>query len=133
MIVSFYPPEDGNSGDDLLLNASLILRPTIPHPELSTILNAQGNHLGEAIRLGLSRDMGKPVDILEIDGHANMEQVRELEKMMCSDVPYLGQFCSLEGNQELGKLVGTTGETLQSYPLALTQLLITYHMLRAAS
>jgi phosphoribulokinase len=133
MVVSFHPPDDENSGDDLLLNASLILRPTIPHPELSTILNAQGNHLGEAIRLGLSRDMGKPVDILEIDGHATMEQVRELEKMMCSDVPYLGQFCSLEGNQELGKLVGTTGETLQSYPLALTQLLITYHMLRAAS
>jgi len=133
MVVSFHPPDDENSGDDLLLNASLILRPTIPHPELSTILNAQGNHLGEAIRLGLSRDMGKPVDILEIDGHATMEQVRELEKIMCSDVPYLGQFCSLEGNQELGKLVGTTGETLQSYPLALTQLLITYHMLRAAS
>lgn len=134
MIVSFYPPEAGNLSDDnLLLNANLILRPTIPHPELSTILSDQGNDLGEAIRLGLSRDMGKPVDILEIDGHANMEQVRELEKIMCSEVPYLGQFCSLEGNQELGKLVGTTGETLQSYPLALTQLMITYHMLKAAS
>jgi len=134
MIVSFYPPEEKDASDDnLMLNANLILRPTIPHPELSTILSDRGNHLGEAIRLGLSRDMGKPVDILEIDGHANMEQVRELEKIMCSEVPYLGQFCSLEGNQELGKLVGTTGETLQSYPLALTQLMITYHMLKAAS
>ena len=134
MIVSFYPPNETEStSDDLLLNANLILRPTIPHPELSTILNAEGNHLGAAIRLGLSRDMGKPVDILEIDGHANLEQVRELEKIMCHEVPYLGQFCSLEGNQELGKLTGTTGEILQSYPLALTQLLITYHMLKAAS
>jgi phosphoribulokinase len=133
MVVSFYPPEKENLAADLLLNANLILRPTIPHPELSKILNAQGNHLGEAIRLGLSRDMGKPVDILEIDGQATMEQVRELEKIMCREVPYLGQFCSLEGNQQLGKLVGTTGETLQSYPLALTQLMITYHMLKAAS
>jgi len=134
MVVSFYPPEEKDiKNDTLMLNANLILRPTIPHPELSTILSAQGNHLGEAIRLGLSRDMGKPVDILEIDGHANMEQVRELEKIMCNEVPYLGQFCSLEGNQELGKLIGTTGETLQSYPLALTQLMITYHMLKAAS
>jgi phosphoribulokinase len=133
MIVSFYPPNEAEStSDDLLLNANLILRPTIPHPELSTILNAEGNHLGAAIRLGLSRDMGKPVDILEIDGHANLEQVRELEKIMCHEVPYLGQFCSLEGNQELGKLTGTTGEILQSYPLALTQLLITYHMVKAA-
>ncbi len=134
MIVSFYPPDKTEMlGDNLLLNANLILRPTIPHPELSTILNSEGNHLGAAIRLGLSRDMGKPVDILEIDGHATLEQVRELEKIMCSEVPYLGRFCSLEGNQELGKLTGTTGETLQSYPLALTQLLITYHMLKAAS
>ena len=133
MIVSFYPPDESDlNGDNLLLNANLILRPTIPHPELNTILSAEGNHLGAAIRLGLSRDMGKPVDILEIDGHANLEQVRELEKMMCNEVPYLGQFCSLEGNEELGKVIGTTGETLQSYPLALTQLLITYHMLKAA-
>ena len=134
IIVSFYPPEEEQpESDNPLLNANLILRPTIPHPELSTILSDRGSDLGEAIRLGLSRDMGKPVDILEIDGHANMEQVRELEKIMCSEVPYLGRFCSLEGNQELGKLTGTTGETLQSYPLALTQLMITYHMLKAAS
>ena len=134
MIVSFYPPEDAEKdlGDNLLLNANLILRPTIPHPDLTTILNDEGNHLGDAIRLGLDRDMGKPVDILKIDGHATLEQVRELEKIMCNEVPYLGQFCSLEGNQELGKITGTTGETLQSYPLALTQLLITYHMLKAA-
>ncbi|BAZ45996.1 phosphoribulokinase [Chondrocystis sp. NIES-4102] len=133
MVVTFYPPEDPQeNGDNLLLNANLILRPTIPHPELSTILSDEGNDLGGAIRLGLSRDMGKPVDILEIDGHATVEQVRQLERMMCQEVPYLGQFCSLEGNQELGKLIGTTGETLQSYPLALTQLLITYHMLKAA-
>jgi len=134
MIVSFYPPEDAeeDAENNLLLNANLILRPTIPHPDLSSILNDDGNHLGDAIRLGLDRDMGKPVDILEIDGHATLEQVRELEKIMCKEVPYLGQFCSLEGNQELGKITGTTGETLQSYPLALTQLLITYHMLKAA-
>ena len=134
LVVTFYPPDADNSddNDNLLLNVNLILRPTIPHPELSNILNSEGNHLGDAIRLDLDRDMGKPVDVLKIDGHATVEQVRELEKIMCNEVPYLGQFCSLEGNQEIGKLVGTTGETLQSYPLALTQLLITYHMLKAA-
>ncbi|GAB4524146.1 MAG: phosphoribulokinase [Pleurocapsa sp.] len=132
VIVTFYPPDVENPSDNLLLNANLILRPTIPHPELSKILSSEGNHLGSAIRLDLDRDMGKPVDVLRIDGHATVDQVRELEKIMCNDVPYLGQFCSLEGNQEIGKLTGTTGEILQSYPLALTQLLITYHMLKAA-
>ncbi|MDJ0687827.1 MAG: phosphoribulokinase [Xenococcaceae cyanobacterium MO_188.B32] len=132
VIVSFYPPDAESEANNLLLNVRLILRPTIPHPDLSKILHAEGNHLGSAIRLGLDRDMGKPVDVLEIDGHATIEQVRELEKMLCHEVPYLGQFCSLEGNEDIGKVTGTTGESLQSYPLALTQLLITYHMIKAA-
>lgn len=130
VIVSFYPPEAEPEANDLLLNVKLTLRPTIPHPDFTHILNAEGSHLGSAIRLGLERDMGKPVDVLSIDGHATAEQVQELERIFCNEVPFLGQFCSLEGNKEVGKVVGTTGETLQSYPLALTQLLIAYHMLK---
>jgi phosphoribulokinase len=132
MIVCFYPPSDGPGQNDLLLDVRLTLRPTIPHPDLTDILNPAGSHLGEAIRLVLDRDMGKPVDILEIDGQATKEQVVELEHILCNEVPYLGQFCSLQGNEDIGKLVGTTGEILQSYPLALTQLMLTYHMLKAA-
>ena len=132
MIVTFYPPEEGSGQNDLLLNVRQVLRPTIPHPDLTKILNAEGSALGSAIRLELDRDMGKPVDVLEVDGHATLEQVTELEHALCNEVPYLGQFCSLEGNEDLGKVTGTTGETLHSYPLALTQLLITYHVLKAA-
>ena len=130
VVVSFYPPDKESEANNLLLNVKLILRPTIPHPNFTQILNSEGNHLGSAIRLGLERDMDKPVDVLSIDGHATAEQVRELEKIFCNEVPFLGQFCSLEGNKEIGKVVGTTGESLQSYPLALTQLLIAYHMLK---
>ena len=130
VVVSFYPPDEESEANNLLLNVKLILRPTIPHPNFTKILNSEGNHLGSAIRLGLERDMDKPVDVLSIDGHATAEQVRELEKIFCNEVPFLGQFCSLEGNKEIGKVVGTTGESLQSYPLALTQLLIAYHMLK---
>lgn len=132
VVVSFYPPGEETQQNDLMLNVRLVLRPTIPHPELNKILDPQGSHLGSAIRLELDRDMAKPVDVLEIDGHATVEQVKELERMLCNEIPYLGKFCSLEGNQDIGKVTGTTGETLQSYPLALTQLLITYHMLKAA-
>lgn len=132
VVVSFYPSSDESSEQsDLLLNVSLVLRPTIPHPDLSRMFNPDGNHLGSTIRLELDRDMGKPVDVLQIDGHATSDQVKQMERMLCNEVPHLGQFCSLEGNQDIGKLIGTTGETLQSYPLALTQLLITYHMLKA--
>lgn len=132
IVVSFYPPDDKSEQSDLLLNVRLVLRPTIPHPDFTRILNPSRSHLSSAIRLELDRDMSKPVDVLEIDGHATGEQVKELEHMLCNEIPDLGKFCSLEENQNIGKIIGTTGESLQSYPLALTQLLITYHMLKAA-
>ncbi len=132
LIVTFYPPVEDPNPNDLLLNVRLTLRPTLPHPDMTQLLNPTGNHLGEAIRLNLDRDMSKPVDVLEIDGHATQEQVMELEHVLCNEVPHLGQFCSLQGNEDIGKIMGTTGEILQSYPLALTQLLITFHMLKAA-
>jgi phosphoribulokinase len=131
VVVTFYPPSEISTESNGHLNVRLILRPTIPHPEITQILNPNTANPMPAIRLELDRDMGKPADVLEVDGHATNEQVRELEKIICSDMPNLLSICSVEGNPELGKLIGTTGETIQSYPLALTQLLITYHMLKA--
>jgi phosphoribulokinase len=131
VVVSFYPPNEESEQVNGHLNVRLVLRPTIPHPDLTEIVNITSANPTPAIRLGLDRDMSKPVDVLEIDGHAKEERVRELEKIICSDLPHLSNICTLDGNPELGKLTGTTGESLQSYPLALTQLLITYHMLKA--
>lgn len=130
VVVTFYPP-DGESEDSSTLNVRLVMRPTIPHPDFTDILpKSQVDHR-PAVRLGLDRDMRKPVDVLEVDSHATQEQVQELEMTLCSELPNLKNFCSTTGNQELGSVVGTTGETLQSYPLALTQLLVAYHMIKA--
>ena len=131
VVVSFYPPNDSSEETNGHLNVRLLLRPNIPHPDFTQIVNPISSNLPPAIRLELGRDMGKPVDVLEVDGHATAERVRQLEQIICSDMPHLSNICSVEGNPELGRLTGTTGEMLQSYPLALTQLLITYHMLKA--
>ncbi len=135
IVVSFYSPHDElhqeNEETNGNLNVRLVLRPTIPHPNFTDILASGNGNLSSAIRLELDRDMGKPVDVLEVDGHATLDQVNKLEQIICSDMPHLKSVCDREANPELGKIAGTTGETLQSYPLALTQLLITYHMLRA--
>ncbi|MBW4449280.1 MAG: phosphoribulokinase [Spirirestis rafaelensis WJT71-NPBG6] len=131
MVVSFYPPSEDEAQANGHLNVRLVLRPTIPHPDFTEIVKSTNGDSNSAIRLGLDRDMGKPVDVLEVDGHATLEQVNKLEQLICSDMPYLKNICDRESNPELGKVSGTTGETLQSYPLALTQLLITYHMLKA--
>ncbi len=131
IVVSFYPAGDDADDSNGHLNVRLVLRPTIPHPNFTSILNLTDGNSDSAIRLGLDRDMGKPVDVLEVDGHATLEQVSKLEHILCLDMPYLLNVCDREVNPELGKVAGTTGETLQSYPLALTQLIITYHMLKA--
>jgi phosphoribulokinase len=107
VVVSFYPPATEDR-DKSLLNVRLVLRPW-----------------------QLDRDMGKPVDVLEIDSHATSEKINLLEQMICNDMPDLHSVCNREVNPDLGKVAGTTGEILQSYPLALTQLLITYYMLKA--
>ena len=131
IVVSFYPTSAETNENGGHLNVRLVLRPTIPHPDFSSILKLNRDDSDSAIRLGLDRDMGKPVDVLEVDGHATLEQVSKLEHILCSDMPYLSNICDRDVNPELGKVAGTTGETLQSYPLALTQLIITYHMLKA--
>jgi phosphoribulokinase len=131
IVVSFYPPNNEIDETNDHLNVRLTLRPSIPHPDFTEIIHAGHSDSQSAIRLGLDRDMGKPVDVLEVDGHANLEQVSKIEHIMCEDMPYLKNVCDREINPELGKIAGTTGETLQSYPLALTQLIITYHMLKA--
>lgn len=133
IVVSFYPPAEHSEESNSHLNVRLILRPTIPHPDFTEIVKSHGSDYTSPIRLELDRDMGKPVDVLEVDGHATKEQVIHLERILCSEVPHLMPFCSRDGHPDIGKLVGTTGETLQSYPLALTQLLIAYHMLKAAN
>ncbi|MEM1367118.1 MAG: phosphoribulokinase [Cyanobacteria bacterium P01_H01_bin.15] len=133
VIVSFYPPEGEEGTQDGRLNVRLVLRPTIPHPDLIELIESEKLGKDSAVRLGLDRDMGKPVDVLEIDGNATKEQVRDLEKILCSEVPSLESFCRVGNDVEIGKVVGTTGEILQSYPLAITQLLIAYHMLKAAT
>ena len=131
IVISFYPPEEDVTQSNGQLNVRLVLRPTIPHPDFTEIVQSTNGTSMSSIRLGLDRDMSKPVDVLEVDRHATLEQVNKLEQIICSDMPNLRNVCDRESNPELGKISGTTGETLQSYPLALTQLLITYHMLKA--
>ncbi len=131
LVVSFYPPPTESEETTAHLNVKLVLRPTISHPDLSRILDLDNRNVRSAIRLTLDRDMGKPVDVLEIDSHATIDGVKALARMICADLPELHSVCDLEIDPTLGQITGTTGEILQSYPLALSQLLITYHMLKA--
>jgi len=124
IVVQFYPPcgvpaEKANGH----LNVRLILRPTIPHPDMSYLCDPE--HEDSGIRMMLGRDAGRPVDILEIDGSVTPAQSAYLEDTIWGHLPGVepipaDQFGTYQDR----------GETRHSDPLALTQLLLTYHLLR---
>lgn len=125
MVVRFYPepdvrPEEANGH----LNVRLVLRPTIPHPNLSELL---GDAAGGAIRLALGRDDGLPVDFLEINGRVTSAEAAELESAIWRHMPETGRL-----PPDLIGVYSDRDERQHSDPLALTQVLITYHLLRAA-
>jgi phosphoribulokinase len=122
IVVHFHPPNGApleTAGPNL--NVRLVLRPTIPHPDL-TYLCANGT---SGIRLELGRDDSRPVDFLEIDGNVSSAYAAELEEKIWQHLPDLR---SLREDQ-FGDYQDR-GEVRHSHPLALTQLLLTYHMLR---
>lgn len=126
MVVSFRPPEGHAEETGEHLNADLVLRPTIPHPDMMDILQHSGNGTEQAMRLELGRYDGKPVDFLEISGNVTATKACELEEVIQGHLPDNSQ---VELNR-LGRYVSGLQEE-RSYPLALTQLLIAYHMITA--
>ncbi len=124
IVVRFYPPrgvspEQANGN----LNVRLILRPTIPHPDMTDLLEYAGGPDRPPIRLILGRDGARPVDILEIDGSVSHPQTQELEDLIWRHMP---PNTSIRPERLGGYLNGMRRE--KSDPLALVQLLLAYHM-----
>jgi phosphoribulokinase len=120
MVVRFAAISQRHDPPGTPLSAELLLRPTIPHPDLSEILAGSG----QSMHLKLTRDEdGRPADTLHIHGYVPREDSRMLEKEIWAG---LGEGAELPGF--LGDLDG--GQ--RSEPLAITQLLLLYHMFEAA-
>jgi phosphoribulokinase len=123
IVVHFYPtPGDAPEQAGEHLHARLTLRPTIPHPDLSYLLSGAA---GAGIRLELGRDDGRPVDFLEIDGAVTPDQAAALEQAVWQHVPNLRPLRA----DEFGDY-NDQAQVRHSDPLALTQLLLAYHLLR---
>ncbi len=119
IVVRFHPADGSEPGD--ALSATVLLRPTIPHPDLTAVL---GDDTRVALHLSLMRDEGKPVDALYIDSRAPREMSRQVEKHIWSGLRVSGDLPSTLGQIEPG---------VRSEPLALSELILLYHMLQAQS
>jgi phosphoribulokinase len=121
IVVRFAPIDQRHDPPGTPLSAELLLRPTIRHPNLNGILT----ETGQAMHLKLTRDEdGRPVDALHIHGYAPREESRVLEKAI---------WASLSVGTGLPEHLGTLDDDgRRSEPLAITQLLLLYHLLEAA-
>lgn len=124
IVVRFFPPPYNADESGPHLNVTHTLRPTLPHPDLTPVLEAGANN---GITLELSRDTdGKPVDVLQIDGDIGDRRARKIEDLLWDLIPeaqYLRAALGEYGDPENRQI---------SHPLALSQLLITFHMVKAA-
>jgi phosphoribulokinase len=119
IVVRFAPIEGRDDPPDTPLSATVLLRPTIRHPKLHEMMEDVGD---KAMHLKLMRDDdGKPVDALHIHGHAPPEDSRTVAEAIWG---------SLGTDKPLPDTLGQLGPGERSEPLALTQLILLYHLLR---
>ncbi len=118
IVVRFAPITSRQDPPGTPLSAELMLRPTIQHPALANVLTDDHR---TAMHLKIMRDQdGTPTDCLHVHGHASTEEAKQLEKVIWEELASNGG-----PPEKLGEI--NPGE--RSEPLALTQLILLYHML----
>ena len=119
IVVQFSPILSRGETIEDPLSATVLLRPTIPHPDLHPVV---GDDVNEAMHLKLLRDDdGKPVDALHVHSYASEEATLKAEEaiwnLMAVPEPL---------SDELGMIDGQ-----RDGPLAITQLILLFHLIQA--
>jgi len=121
IVVRFAPIEGRDDPPDTPLSAELLLRSTVRHPDLSDVFKQVD---GRAMHLKLIRDEGgRPTDALHVHGYAPDSDIAVLKKAIWS---------SMGGADSVPTGLGGLGGGVGSEPLAVTQLLLLYHLIEAA-
>jgi phosphoribulokinase len=122
IVVRFAPVEQRHDPPETPLSAELLLRPTVRHPDLSEVLPDGSDGHPRPMHLKLTRDGGRPVDALHVHGYVPREDSRTLEKAI---------WAGLSEDTGLPDTLGTLDDGRRAEPLAITQLLLLYHLLGA--
>lgn len=120
IVVRFSPIEERGETAADPLSAYLLLRPTISHPDLTSILN---DDVKAGMHLKLRRDEdGKPVDSVHIHSYADREDTRKVEQAIWDE---------LGVDEQVPESLGRLDSETRDEPLALTQLILLYHLIQA--
>jgi phosphoribulokinase len=118
IVVSFAPLEGRGESPEHSPSATIVLRPTVPHPNLAGVITED---VRESIHLKLIRDEdGRPADAIHVHGYAPASRTRPIEEAIWAD---------LGVDEPLPDCLGLVdGERSES--LALTQLILLYHVIQ---
>jgi phosphoribulokinase len=120
IVARFAPIAGRDDPPGTPLSAELMLRPTIKHPSLSAVLTDDN---ATAMHLKILRDAdGTPTDCLHVHGHASTEEARQLEKAIWAEL-------DVDGGPPAS--LGRVADDVRSEPLAITQLILLFHLLSA--
>lgn len=120
IVVRFSPIEERGETAADPLSAYALLRPTIGHPDLASVLS---DDTRSAIHLKLMRDEdSKPVDALHVHAYADRLMTNRVEEAIWRELPTGDPLPS-----GLGRLNGEE----RSDPLAIVQLLLLFHLFAA--
>ena len=120
IVVRFAPIAERNETADDPLSAHVLLRPTIPHPSLASLVS---DDTRRAMHLKLFRDEdGKPVDALHIHAYASSGMTSRVQEAIWRE---------LQVPESMPEGLGRLGENERSEPLALVQLLLLFHVFKA--
>jgi phosphoribulokinase len=124
IVVSFFPGTSSRTrqSDDAHLNVRLTLYGTLSHPDLSEVIDEDRSG---CVRTTLGREGGRAVEYLEIDGAIPDEAAAALERCILDHL----DACGAASLADLGQY--SDPQVRHSHPLALSQLLLVYHLLRA--
>ena len=127
MVITFYPPADyAQTQDATRLNVRVTLRHPVPLPDLEDAIAAAERQNGTAA-LRLQRG-ANGTDVLEINGHISNAATQAVEDRMWDHMPSAKHLRS----DRLG--VFQDGQvTRRSNPLAVTQLVLTYYLVKASA
>jgi phosphoribulokinase len=119
MVVRFSPPPGAEEGDGAHLDAHLLLRPGLPHPDLSDVVGDDPEH--ELSLVGVDGEQD-----LRVPGRLDPAVALELEERIWDHM----HFASHLRSERLGEF--TVGTDLhRSDSLAIVQLLVLYHLVTA--
>lgn len=115
IVLQFAPVTGREDPPNTPLSATLLLRPTVPHPPLVRIVEDT-----TAIHIKMMRDDDRPVDALHVHGYAPRVETDQVEKRIWDHI-------GLE--QEMPPDLGALGPGKRSAPLAVSQLILLSHLL----